>query len=159
YLEAGAVVSDGPDGVLPSGWIPTLACDPLDVDGTNKRWAAGPTEAMGSAEHGALSLMNGNRWVGKPVAAPNVYWEAVTVNMPRLGAVHGFQLHGAENLGFKSSLGGPPIQAVGVGGGGFAVALVEPRLDGVSSIAKVRQVLTEPAPPQVRPPIEGECKC
>jgi hypothetical protein len=111
YLEAGSVVSDvGAGAVLPPGWIPTLACDPIDNDGTQKFFNAGPTPAMFSAEHGALStVLCAGRWAGKPVVGPSVYWEAVTVVMPpqiALGVgytVKGFQLHGAEDLGFKSA--------------------------------------------------------
>jgi len=161
-LEAGSVVSDGPGGVLPPSWIPTLACDPLDVDATNKFFAAGPTLAMFSAEHGSLSVaLNGNRWSGKPVAGPGIYWEAVTMTFTGPGGgqypVQGFQLHGAAGLGFKSGPTGPVITSgMGVGfGAALALALdkVE-RLDGVSSISRVPVAVAEPALPQPQAPVE-----
>jgi hypothetical protein len=55
-LQAGSIVSDvGPGAVLPSGYIPTLACDPQDSDGLQRFFWAGPTGGMNSAEHGTLS--------------------------------------------------------------------------------------------------------
>src|ERR1700738_3151967 len=81
YLEAGSIVSDGPQGVLPSTWVPTLACEPIDSDGLQKFFNAGPTQAMGSAEHGSLSVVFcGNRWSGIPVAPSSRYWKPVIMN-------------------------------------------------------------------------------
>jgi hypothetical protein len=42
-LTAGMTVTDtGPGAQLPAGFIPNGCCDPQDVDGVNKCWAAGP---------------------------------------------------------------------------------------------------------------------
>ena len=97
-LEAGSIVSTGVE--LPVGWVPSLAVDPIDGEGTQAFFDAGPTGAVGSAEHGALStVFNGNRWTGVNVAAPNVYWEPVTVN-----GVPCWQLHGALGYGHKDDM-------------------------------------------------------
>jgi hypothetical protein len=42
-LTPGSIVTDtGPGAQLPPGYIPNGCCDPQDVDGVNKCWAAGP---------------------------------------------------------------------------------------------------------------------
>ena len=94
-FQAGSIISDA---VLPSTWVPTLACDPTDSDGLQKFFNAGPTTAMGSAEHGALStVFNGNRWTGIAVAGPVHYWKQSVV-----GGVPVWQVQGAENLGWRN---------------------------------------------------------
>jgi hypothetical protein len=99
-LEAGSIVRDGPGGLLPSGWIPTIGCDPIDADGMQKLFDAGPTGAMGSAEHGSLSIvMNGNRWAGVPVGPPVHYWKSTVVDGVKVWVVNG-----AENLGWKDDV-------------------------------------------------------
>ena len=49
YLQAGSVVSDEPNVELPSNWIPTPACDPIDEDAINKFFAAGPQDCAEAA--------------------------------------------------------------------------------------------------------------
>ena len=40
YIAAGSVITEGID--VPSGWVPTLAVDPLNMDAVNAFFAAGP---------------------------------------------------------------------------------------------------------------------
>ena len=96
-LQAGSIVTDvGPGAVLPSGWIPTIACDPQDSDGLQRFFNAGPTGGSGSAEHEVLStVFNGNRWSGVPVSAPVHYWKKTTI-----GGRPVWQVVGGESLGF-----------------------------------------------------------
>ena len=69
YFEAGEVVSDvGPSGLLPSGWEPTQACDPLDADAIQRFWDAGP-KVQGAGQ----AFLSQGLW-GSPVRAL-VYWE------------------------------------------------------------------------------------
>jgi hypothetical protein len=42
-LVAGQTVTDtGPGAQLPPNYVPNGCCDPIDADGVNKVWAAGP---------------------------------------------------------------------------------------------------------------------
>jgi hypothetical protein len=96
-LQAGSIVSDsGPGAVLPPGYIPTLACDPVDTGGLQAFFNAGPTPAMASAEHGALStVFNGNRWSGIAVSAPVHYWKRAVVS-----GHNAWIVVGGESLGY-----------------------------------------------------------
>ncbi len=42
YVTAGTILTDGPGGNLPNGWVPNGAVDPLDTAAVNAFWAAGP---------------------------------------------------------------------------------------------------------------------
>jgi len=105
YAQAGDLLSDAvptPAGYvpIPSGWMPCLGVDPVDSDGLQKFFNAGPTGAMGSAEHGALStVFSGNRWQGIAVAPAVHYWRP-TVQ----GGVKVWVVNGAESLGWKDNI-------------------------------------------------------
>jgi hypothetical protein len=99
YAEAGDILSDT-DGTVPVGWIPPLGVDPVDGDGLQRFWNAGPTRGSGSAEHGSLSVVfSGNRWSGKSVSPPNHYWRPVMQGGHRV-----WLINNAESLGWKDDL-------------------------------------------------------
>jgi len=83
YVQSGDILSDvipTPVGFIPipTGWIPPLGVEPLDPDAIQAFSNAGPT-GMNSADHGIPNtVMNGNRWSDRPVAAPSVYWKQTT---------------------------------------------------------------------------------
>jgi len=95
YHEAGSVVSDsGPGAALPSGWIPTTACDPTDGQGVQNFWNAGPRgQSDADPSRGLGPWWSAGRWQGVPVAAPVHYWVPLNDGTGR------FILRGAENLG------------------------------------------------------------
>jgi hypothetical protein len=66
YLTAGSIVSDSAGAQLPSNFIPTPYCDPLDTDAVNKFYLAGP----GLPGLGLLIP----RWVGVSVPPPVTRW-------------------------------------------------------------------------------------
>jgi hypothetical protein len=78
YLGAGEVVSDGPGGVLPSGWVPTIGVDPLDEDAIQRFWNAGSIAQVRQPwwSQGYWG-MQGGRWV-PGVGPPLIYWEPAT---------------------------------------------------------------------------------
>lgn len=101
YAQAGDTLSDIGLGVpVPVGWVPPLGVDPIDGDGLQRFWNAGPTAAMGSAEHGSLSIvLAGNRWSGIAVAPPNHYWRPVMQGGHRVWVINA-----AEALGWRDDL-------------------------------------------------------
>src|SRR5262245_2738723 len=83
YAQAGDILSDvvpTPAGCvpIPTGWVPPLGVEPIDAGAQQAFSDAGPS-GMNSADHGVPNtVMNGNRWSDKPVAAPSVYWKQAT---------------------------------------------------------------------------------
>jgi hypothetical protein len=72
----------------------------MSTDAVQAFFNAGPTPGMGSAEHGALSIVFcGNRWSGKPVSPANHYWRPIMQGGHRVWVVNG-----AEQLGWKDDL-------------------------------------------------------
>lgn len=64
-LLAGTIVTDtGPGAVLPSGWVPTPNCDPLDSGALTAFYAEGPV----------LPGLIRAQWTGLSVAPPVTYW-------------------------------------------------------------------------------------
>jgi hypothetical protein len=101
YAQAGDTLSDVGLGVpVPVGWVPPLGVDPISTDAVQAFFNAGPTAAMGSAEHGGLSIvLAGNRWSDRPVAPPNHYWRPVMQGGHRVWVVNA-----AEALGYRDDL-------------------------------------------------------
>jgi hypothetical protein len=93
YCEAGSVVSDsGPGALLPAGWTPTTACDPIDVQAVQNFWNAGPRgQSDAEPSRGLGPWWSAGRWQGVPVKPPAYYWV-------RQGDGR-FILRGAEHLG------------------------------------------------------------
>jgi hypothetical protein len=64
-LSAGQVVTTGKE--LPSNWVPTNNCEPMDADATNVFWNAGPVLAGPFASQFSTLF----------VAPPKTFWEPV----------------------------------------------------------------------------------
>jgi hypothetical protein len=59
YFEAGAIASTADvGGQLPSGWVPSPNCEPLDEGAVNAFYAAGPTHRGGGGQ---------TYWLASPV--------------------------------------------------------------------------------------------
>ena len=84
YLAAGRTVTEGAE--LPVGFIPNGCCDPIDGDGVQKMWNAGPITPT-------IDLF---------VPPPATYWAAVagTLSPNRL-----YKLTGPLAAGLTSKLG------------------------------------------------------
>jgi hypothetical protein len=103
-LEMGSIVSDtGPGAQLPANYVPSSACDPLDNDGIQKLWNAGPRE-MGRANSSPALGNWGTQghWSNVPIAAPLVHWKP-------------FQTPNTNNLWILTGAGGAlgPVQGTG----------------------------------------------
>ena len=75
-MVADDIVTEGVD--VPNGWVPTLACDPLNTNAVNAFYAAGPRNAA----HEANSTFGGAIWGtwrnGAPPPAPAMtFWQRV----------------------------------------------------------------------------------
>jgi hypothetical protein len=74
YISAGDVIQEGVNA--PIGFVPTPGCDPLDADGRQKFFNAGPqgwTDAQTS-----LSLStNSQRWSSVGVGPAKCFWQPI----------------------------------------------------------------------------------
>jgi hypothetical protein len=69
-IEAGSTQNDGPNGLLPSGWLPTFGVDPIDQAAIQAFWNAGPSAFV----QGYLALLPFSRWQNAPIAKPLIFW-------------------------------------------------------------------------------------
>ena len=97
YIQAGDTFTDtGDAAVVPSTYIPPAnAVTPLDTDGVNKVFAAGPH--IDGSEPWRVNGPWGNarsRWVGMTIASFSAYWR-------QLPGSSAWVLNGQEQLGSK----------------------------------------------------------
>ena len=91
YVEANTIITEGID--VPSGWVPSNMCEPLDQDGANKFFQAG-------VRLPALIRVQPPQcyWKPDPNAAPGNPYRQWVLNGP-FGASLGFQQIGVVGAG------------------------------------------------------------
>jgi hypothetical protein len=72
FVDSGVVVSEG--GLIPVGWVPTLAVDPLNSGAVNAFYSAGPRQNCNEN----LSIYQMDNYANQgasPFIAPATYWK------------------------------------------------------------------------------------
>ena len=70
YLQAGTTVTEGVE--VPSGWLPSIATDPIDNDAINKFFAEGPRGQSDAEPNRSLGpWFSGTRWSGIGIGPPS----------------------------------------------------------------------------------------
>ena len=70
YVQAGAMLTDGPGGNIPKNWVPPAAVDPISADAIQNFFNVGVQR---------LGLVR-QQWQGVAVAAPAIYWKLIDRN-------------------------------------------------------------------------------
>jgi hypothetical protein len=82
FLQGGSIVTEGVE--VPTGWVPTPYCDPLDMDGVNKFYGAGVKlpGLIRTVWNGLTIQPPVTRWIADPNASPgNPYRQFVLTGL------------------------------------------------------------------------------